>query len=93
KIQRLWRQTGSSAIRGQIAVGDHGPQQPWLKGAKFSYVTGLPMRQSNASLQFTVGLEAANWSSGQSATGTGGPITLADTNATAKTRFYRVIAQ
>ncbi|MHB8519753.1 MAG: hypothetical protein ACYDH9_03245 [Limisphaerales bacterium] len=53
--------------------------------------------QSQTGLTYTLesvsDLSAANWTAVYSLIGTGGPLTLSDTNATTGARFYRVKVQ
>ncbi|MBU6401840.1 MAG: DUF3466 family protein [Verrucomicrobia bacterium] len=66
--------------------------RPTLLGSVFQ-VTVSSIAGTSYTLESTGNLSATNWVTTQSATGTGGAITLTDANASAGARFYRVRAQ
>ena len=79
---------------GALTIGNPRPQ---ISGAMLTGRTLSASIQSQQGLTYTLqavnGLPAASWTAVQSVAGTGGAISLTDTNTTAPVRFYRVRVQ
>ena len=79
---------------GVLTIGNPLPviSNPTLTGRTFS-VTVQSQQGLTYTLEAANNLSSASWTVVQSVAGTGGAITLTDTNASASARFYRVQVQ